>query len=126
MEGLSNFSKKIEKSYDPYLEELWGEYDFPGRPPYEGSDAEKRLRQVCSQYCTFLTEQTGQNQKALKLYDSERRKLHNQIAVMVVGKQRSGMDREQAEHIANFAFELTKGYKMSESDKYERKNRDLN
>jgi hypothetical protein len=35
-----------------------------------------------------------------------RRELHNQIALMVVGKQRSGMDTDAALRIAEFASEV--------------------
>lgn len=111
MEGL----QKQEKSYDPFLKELWEEYDFPGRAPVSGSEAENRLKQACSKYSLFLV---GETHTRSKSSESDRRALHNQIAIMVVGKQRSGMDAKLAEHITDFAFEYAHGYKLNEIDKF--------
>ena len=118
MEGINQNNLPEKKEVDGFLGELWDGYDFPGKPPFKDSVAEKRLQDTCRQYTRFLDETTHVTNP--KLYDTERRKLHNQIALMLVGKQRSGMDPELAEHIAGFAFEYTKGYKMKDEDKYKR------
>lgn len=113
-------NEDVEK-FDPHLEQLWGEYDFPGNPPRKGTAAEKRLRNTCEQYVVYLDSKnyTGRSLNLKKEFDSTRRRLHNEIAIMVVGKQRSGMDLSDAQHIANFAFEYIKGYRMDEAEKFE-------
>ena len=45
-----------------------------------------------------------------------RRQLHNEIAIMTVGKQRSGMDLEDANHISNFALSYTHGLTLDDID----------
>ena len=49
--------------------------------------------------------------------DAAKRELHNQIALMVVGRTRSGMDEASAEHIADFACELTYNKSIKEMDR---------
>ncbi len=123
MENIQIISNQ-EKEYDHRLEMLWNEYGFPGQPPVMGSKAEKRLLDYCTSYSRFLT--SNHISKDIKSSDTERRTLHNQIAIMVVGKQRSGMESSLAEHIADFAFEYAKGFKLSEFEKYSNQNGGVN
>ena len=132
MEGLKTINP-LEKSYEPFLKEIWAEYGFHGNPPFSGSLAEERLKETCDRYADFMDyhkkELPGQQ---TKIYGSEfsnkkflsseagRRELHNQIAIMVAGKQRSGMEGDLAKHIAGFAYEYSRGYKVSEAEKYEK------
>lgn len=55
--------------------------------------------------------------KTLSPSDTEKRELHNQISLMVMGKIRSGMNDALAHHIANFACELTFGKTIEEFDR---------
>lgn len=127
LEGIGNLKgSNPEKEIDPFLEELWEEYSFLGNPPFVGSIAEKRLKEACDSYANFLeshkfssspkddSEGSDYKIKKLEVGESERRKLHNLIALMVIGKQRSGMETKLAKKIASFAFEYSKGYKMEE------------
>lgn len=134
MEGLNNNLNTQEKKYEPFLEELWEEYGFKGKPPYLGSLAEKRLKDVCDQYANSVDAQHGKKplDNDFKLYrknkssasDSARRVLHNQIAIMVVGNQRSGMEADLAQAIGEFAYEFSRGYKIGEAEKF-KKNDDI-
>ena len=89
--------------------------------------AEERLKEVCDIYAGLIDrdenklsglEVTASDTKKILSSDSHRRELHNKIAIMVVGKQRSGMDDILARKIANFAYEYSRGYKIGEKDKY--------
>lgn len=100
-----------EKQYDEYLLDLWKEYGFDGKPPFSGSKAEERLKEKCRQYSQFVINSKGD----LKNYsDVTRRQLHNEIAVMTVGEQRSGMSESEAREIANFAMAYTHGITVDE------------
>lgn len=134
MEG-PNINNQPEKNREPFLEELWAEYGFKGEPPFAGSVAEARLKEVCNRYADFvdfhknelpaqqaLVYGSSSSNKKFIASESGRRELHNQIAIMVVGKQRSGMEGHMAKHIAGFAYEYSRGYKVAEAEKYEKQN----
>ena len=119
MEGIK-FSKKEEKGPDPLLEELWEKYEFVGVPPFKNSIAENRLKQACRDYAnivnvlssTYLNKGDQENYvppnkiiQKVSASDSKRREIHNQIALMVIGKQRSVINNTLAIHIADFALE---------------------
>ena len=120
MESISNKSKKTEKEPDPLLERLWEKYEFPYTPPFKDSVAESRLKQACQDYANivnvlssvYLQQGDSENYvppsktiQKVSASDSKRREIHNQIALMVMGKQRSGMSNTLATHIADFALE---------------------
>lgn len=117
----SNESIDDEEEFDPFLGILWKEYDFVGNPPKKGSAAETRLRKTCEEYVTYLDSKhlSGKNMATINVSEGRRRQLHNEIALMVVSKLRSGMTNSLAEKIADFAFEYIKGYKISEAYKFE-------
>ena len=48
-------------------------------------------------------------------YDSEQRNLHNQLTLMVVGRQRSDISGETAEKIADFASVFVRGHLLAEA-----------
>lgn len=115
--------KEEESLYDSRLGDLWEEYGFPGKPPKKDSEAEKRLLNTCKLYSQFLIDEKGGYSVAqLGSSEAERRKLHNQVAIMVVGKKRSGMDLDEATHIGDFAFEYAHGVTFEDYMKY--KNRE--
>jgi hypothetical protein len=111
MENLG--MKRQEKERDEYLNMLWDDYGFPGKPPFKESAAEKRLKSTCEAYSVFIDSGTDSSESA-------RRVLHNELALMCVGAQRSGMDITMAENISQFAYEYAKGYKVSEKEKFKR------
>lgn len=53
--------------------------------------------------------------KDFEVYDSKQRELHNQIALMVTGKQRSDIEEKIGEMIADFAFVFAKGHSRDEA-----------
>ncbi len=120
MESMKNLS--IEGEVDPILHKLWRKYKFTTKPPIKGGVAEQRLLNACRSYINLVdnlpqminarSQQDSENYFAknraidfVKQSDSSRRELHNQIAIMIVGKQRSGMDESLALHLADFARE---------------------
>lgn len=119
--------KTQEKEYDPFLESLWREYNFPGTPPVEGSQAEIRLKDLCGKYALYVEAQDPvaldrkTQESKMKSSELERRNIHNQIAMMVIGKQRSGLVNSEAEYIGEFAFEYSRGYKIKDIDKFQLK-----
>lgn len=130
MEGI-RVVKNPPENHNPFLIELWREYNFPGKPPFAGSSAEERLKEACDKYANSLED--GKNMlpgeeaavyggtAKISSSDTARRELHNQIAVMIVGRQRSGMDEHMARNISNFAYEYSRGYKIREEEKYKEK-----
>lgn len=118
-------TKEEESLFDPRLEDLWEEYKFPGNPPKKDSDAEKRLLETCKLYSQFLIDENkGYSLTQRGSSEAERRKLHNQVAIMVVGKKRSGMELSEATHIGSFAFEYARGVNFEDYMKYRDVERD--
>lgn len=104
--------KEEMEEFDPRLEELWEKYKLSGQPPRMGSKAETRLKEKCSEYAGFsIGDKTvfSTADSAYK-YDIRKRQLHNEIAIMVVGQQRSGMKASLAQNIANFVIEYITGF----------------
>lgn len=99
-----------DSDYDDYLKTFWLEYGFSGNPPKSNTEAERRLKSKCEAYARFVID----SKKAGSYSDQTRRQLHNEIAVMVVGKQRSGMETREAKSIANFALAYTQGFTIDE------------
>lgn len=106
-----------DPEYDDYLETLWNRYGFSGNPPILNSDAEKRLKEKCERYSRFIID----TKNKASYSDPTRRQLHNEIAIMTVGKQRSGMGSEEARHVANFALVFIHGLTVDdiESGKFD-------
>lgn len=89
--------------------ELWKRHRFPGDPPPPGSPAEERLISVAKEYIdTVLAEKKIHTDSANTWSNSEgkRRKLHNQLGIMIFGQARSGMDHHLAVALSDFATEL--------------------
>jgi len=120
MESMRNLS--IEGEVDPILNKLWRKYKFTTKPPIKGGVAEQRLLSACRSYTSLVdnlpqminarSQQDSENYFAknrsvdfVRESESDRRELHNQIAIMIVGKQRSGMEESLALHLADFARE---------------------
>ena len=94
---------EVEKSL---IEKLWKSYHFYGSAPVEGSGSYNRLHNLCESYIKYLF-----NDKLINTTGSEpmRRELHNQIALMVLGKLRTNMDPKKAEDVADFACMFATG-----------------
>jgi hypothetical protein len=128
-ENPEDVEEKIER--DPELVFLWKKYKFFGEPPVKGSPVEERLRDTCRRYMEYATNPEqfkkivntdsenyfSQGRPLMKTGESNaaRRELHNQIALMVVGSQRSGMNVGRAEELADFASEYIYGCKVDEA-----------
>ena len=111
-EGIKQETRRIEK-FDPQFLGLWTKLGLPGKPPAQGSVAEGRLRETCERYTQYVI-----NPEMMKHAgsDQRRRNLHNEIAIMLVGRPRSGMDGVEADKIANFAVQLSTGYSLKEAE----------
>lgn len=119
--------KEEESLFDSRLQDLWEEYDFPGKPPRKGTEAERRLHEKCRMYTQINTKsasigiRTENTINERYSSDSSQRQLHNDIAVMVMGRKRSGMEESTARAIANFACEYALGMTLDEYYKYKSK-----
>jgi hypothetical protein len=100
------------------IQRLWSEYGFSGIAPLEGSPVEQRLEIMCKRYVELnvqlrkkqLSKSEVDRREALVHYtgsESERRALHNKIAIATVGENRSSMSNAEAARIADFAAKLT-------------------
>src|SRR3989338_763572 len=122
MEGVTSNNHVPERISEPFLTLLWDEYEIPGNPPLQGSVAEQRLKSVCERYANALDSGVRHHAKTLdfKRSDTSQRQLHNELALMLLSRQRSGMEISTAEHIAQFAFEYARGYKLKEGEAFKR------
>lgn len=131
--GIAPGENDFSSEANPRLSALWAKYRFPANgAPFAGSPAEDRLVSACSRYAQYIlfperfatktrevdpsTLRSGlvgdaedyfaANRRKEGSSDSARRALHNEIAIMVVGQQRSGMATDLAEKIAEFAVDV--------------------
>ncbi|MDD5527918.1 MAG: hypothetical protein PHO56_02980 [Patescibacteria group bacterium] len=96
-----------EKEKISDIAKYWRRFGFPGKPPQEGTPAEERLIKISQEYfdTALMCERMG-NPKGS---DAKRRELHNQLGLMIFGKQRTDMSESVAEAIADFASYVTTG-----------------
>lgn len=119
---MEHFESLPEKdSEDKQIASLWRKYSFPGNPPLLSSIEGQRLLDNCRSYMDYAltnkipsppqydSENMYSNARVDNWGDRRRRELHNNIALAVVGKERSLMDSWEAGEIANFASELVFG-----------------
>ncbi|MGB8816044.1 MAG: hypothetical protein WCC74_02315 [Minisyncoccia bacterium] len=109
MEKL-NIEQENTREYDHTLLNLWKKNGFLGNPPFRDTTAEQRLKEMCLSYYRLMIDG---HLIRVRGSDDKKRELHNQIALIVIGKQRSDIDTGTAEKIANFAYELTTGEPLS-------------
>jgi hypothetical protein len=131
-EGVIEEKELTER--DPFLQKLWKKYRLAGEPPFQASPVENRLYETCKKYSAYDLGDAKEAVIAKKLgsensedyfsahrnirqpsSDASRRELHNQIALMTLGVQRSGLDTARAEELAQFACELVYGCSLSEA-----------
>lgn len=116
-----SFGFDIETDFSR-LSKYWKTHAIPGQPPSKGSIAHKRLHDSCQKYAHVVRNQgnievVGRIQPDAEDYfasktgrmvgrssDRYRRELHNEIAIMLYGRPRSGMETDLAEHIMEFAL----------------------
>jgi len=137
--GESFEEAKVRPERDPELAALWRKYRFLGDPPFLGSPAEARLKDLRKRYLQLVLldkpslvnrredaeDYFAQFRRGRESDSSEaiRRELHNQIALMVLGRQRSGMETSLAEAIGEFASELTYGVSVEEAIERKKRNK---
>jgi hypothetical protein len=109
----AELSEEKEKQSD--IVRYWKKFNFPGTPPNPGTPAEKRLFNVAQNYfdIALMCERNG-NPKGSS---AERRELHNQLALMIFGIQRTDMDIKTAEKIADFTAYITNGSDLNNAIK---------
>ena len=110
-ENISNFSGK-ENTPQSDVAKYWAKFNFPFKPPKSGSPVEARLEQACNDYAKFILDP---NRHGAVGSEGERRLLHDQLAIMTVGKNRIDLDTETAEEIADFACLVATGMKADEA-----------
>ena len=87
------------------IERLYKKYRFNTQPPKPDGIAEGRLINACKQYIPYVI--TGDDSS-----EESRRKFHNELGLMIMGKERSHLNFEDADRLADFAFELITGSSM--------------
>jgi len=118
---------------DQNIVNLWEKYSFPETPPPLDSVEGQRLLDYCRSYIEYaLTNKLpsppmydSENMRASIIVDNwadrRRRELHNNIALIVAGKDRSSMGDWEAGEIANFASELVLGEDLESARKHKEK-----
>lgn len=89
----------------------WKKYRFPGEPPRQGTPVEQRMINVSKEYIkyAFSKKLRGENVASKGVQDaseSHQRVLHNQLALMVYGENRSSMDFRRATNVKEFASSI--------------------
>ena len=135
---ISNIEQQFEGiEQSERLNRLWKKYGFAGEPPIKGGEGEKRLLEACTAYMQHIlnpgalyanqrtaTENSEDYFASIRakqygkkpMSEASRRELHNQIAIMVMGRQRSGMSDALATKIAEFASEYSYGCSLAEAE----------
>jgi len=117
----SGGNEKTEK--ESPIGALWRKYNFKGNPPRPGTPVEGRLNKACYEYISYIqsraqaniSEETPNN--ITRGSDTHQRDLHDQIAQMVFGLNRSQLPNNTAEKISDFACELIQGMTLKEFEK---------
>jgi len=87
------------------IELLYKKYGFNTQPPKPGSIAEDRLINACKHYIPYVIMGDASSEE-------KRRGYHNEIALMIMGKERTHLNNYGADLLANFAFDLITGSSM--------------
>ncbi|MBI2482516.1 MAG: hypothetical protein HYV76_03075 [Candidatus Vogelbacteria bacterium] len=106
-ESLSFKSSEVEPSF---LANYWRRLGLPGQPPRLGSVAESRLLDRCQAYTDLVL--SGKNRIGR---EDERRRLHNELAVMIFGQTRTEMPYDLAEKISELACLATTGETLEQA-----------
>lgn len=110
--GMESFKKiKPQEEAPSILMNHWRRLGFPGNPPKAESVAESRLIERCQSYTDLVL--SGKNRVSGS--EDERRRLHNEIAVMIFGKTRNEMPYDLAEKISDFASLATTGETLQQA-----------
>ncbi len=115
---MINYMRSIETGPPPEAQEqtlpvsrYWEKYNFPGEAPPPGSPAEKRVVEICEAYVGTLIGKSSRKNTASstlqKASNSERRRLHNQLGIMVFGQERTNLSPALARDLADFAASVT-------------------
>lgn len=103
--------RSLEHSEYDKLVSLWREFGFIGKPPKDGSPVLERLKEACESYVKFVESESVHRVPGS---EAKRRNLHNEIALMVIGKERSRVDLKTAEKITEFVCRFTRGVGCSQ------------
>jgi len=103
---VNNKEEQIESERISFL---WAQYGFPGNPPRIGTGAYDRLKDYCRSYTNFLVDEIMSKGNTPSISEPRKRELHNNIALMTTGRERSSMSNEEGVKIVNFASELIFG-----------------
>lgn len=102
--------QEAEPEVETKITELWKKYGFLGKPPRPGTPVEERVLAKCQEYADYLLK----SGLGTELTDPFRKRLHNELAIMTVGKDRKELDDVISQKIADFACQVTFGLKMNE------------
>ena len=114
MEKISSSPNKKEQEPVSEFAGYWRRFDFPFNPPKPGTPAEIRLKSVCNSYAQSVV-----NPKLINVpgSDEQRRALHNQLAVLVLGKEREELPFDRAYELTDFACLVALGVNHIQAEK---------
>ncbi len=89
----------------------WKRFRFPGEPPRQGTPVEQRMIDTAAEYVEYAYSKQlrAKNVASKSLQDeseSYQRVLHNQLAMMIYGENRSDMEYDKATGIKEFATSI--------------------
>lgn len=107
MSTIEQENAMLEVAQRQEIKNLWQKYNFPDRPPPEGSESERRMLDNAEQYvkCVLGVEDLATSGPAQHASEVNQRELHNQLAIMIFGVNRSSMPPgdPRAYNISDFA-----------------------
>lgn len=94
------------------LARLWRQFHLRGEAPRDNTQAAERLLAVCKEYVKYYADPYLLKMSSA---EEERRRLHNEIALMTLGVARDDLDIEARERIGDFASYLAIGCSRDEA-----------
>ena len=107
MSTVEQENAMLEAARRGEIKNLWQKYNFPDRPPPEGSESERRMFDYAEQYvkCVLGVEDRSMSGSVQHASEVNQRELHNQLTIMIYGVPRSSMPSgdPRAYHVSDFA-----------------------
>lgn len=107
----SVFERDARERDSSDLSQYWKRLNFRGEAPKPASPLEDRLRNKCREYISMVLDP----QLRGAIGENRRRDLHNEIAIMVLGKSRDDLPYEVGEKVSEFASLVATGMTMGKA-----------
>lgn len=97
----------MEAAQAEVIQKSWKEFRFPGDPPRPGTPVEKRMIDTAKRYIDAAFGPNTNKHTASDVMrhasETQQRVYHNELAIMIYGQARTGMEFEKATGIKDFA-----------------------